>query len=270
MRALQARLNQRRPQASLKVDGIFGPATRRAVVAFQQFNWLAHDGIVGPVTITVLNRAPRDKGIRHRVRLIPQPNPFTCWSAATAMLTDQPIGTIRNKLANELPHHYSSFEESIEADRERNVVHEIPKGTPKWGSLLTPTYGSSEEYKEQRARDIERVFGLKCIRKRGYYEPFDFCRLIAKGPVMIEMANMRDRYIEDGKWSGHACILAGARFGADPSCATFLLYDPEPVNKGLIVAVDYNNWHDICHRLTKIKGRTIAPHRTVRVWQRQR
>lgn len=40
-----------------KVDGLFGPATRHAVIAFQKVNGLARDGIVGPRTRAAL-RAP--------------------------------------------------------------------------------------------------------------------------------------------------------------------------------------------------------------------
>lgn len=43
VRYLQARLG-------ILVDGIFGPATRRAVIAFQKSRLLAADGIVGPRT----------------------------------------------------------------------------------------------------------------------------------------------------------------------------------------------------------------------------
>jgi len=34
----------------LRVDGIFGPLTRNAVVDYQVWNWLQVDGIVGPQT----------------------------------------------------------------------------------------------------------------------------------------------------------------------------------------------------------------------------
>jgi Putative peptidoglycan binding domain len=41
-------------QANLPVDGIFGPSTRAAVIAFQQRNGLPGDGVVGPQTKAVL------------------------------------------------------------------------------------------------------------------------------------------------------------------------------------------------------------------------
>lgn len=45
------------------VDGIFGPSTHHAVVAFQKVNGLARDGIVGPRTWAALDRpvVPRPK-----------------------------------------------------------------------------------------------------------------------------------------------------------------------------------------------------------------
>ncbi|HUO71107.1 MAG TPA: peptidoglycan-binding protein [Solirubrobacteraceae bacterium] len=45
---------RRAPGPSLTVDGIFGPATKTAVVEFQQANGLAADGVVGPATWAAL------------------------------------------------------------------------------------------------------------------------------------------------------------------------------------------------------------------------
>lgn len=49
VRALQAQLNKKR-RLSLAVDGIFGPATRSAVLSFQRHAGIAADGVVGPTT----------------------------------------------------------------------------------------------------------------------------------------------------------------------------------------------------------------------------
>jgi peptidoglycan hydrolase-like protein with peptidoglycan-binding domain len=53
--ALQSRLNDAGADPSLAPDGQFGPATRAAVVAFQQAHGLVPDGIVGPKTSEVLS-----------------------------------------------------------------------------------------------------------------------------------------------------------------------------------------------------------------------
>jgi peptidoglycan hydrolase-like protein with peptidoglycan-binding domain len=47
---LQQKLNQAGATPTLAVDGIFGPLTRTAVVAFQRAQGLEPDGIVGPLT----------------------------------------------------------------------------------------------------------------------------------------------------------------------------------------------------------------------------
>lgn len=47
---LQEKLNNYGTTPPLVVDGIFGPLTRAAVIAFQQDNGLAADGVVGPLT----------------------------------------------------------------------------------------------------------------------------------------------------------------------------------------------------------------------------
>ena len=51
VRAVQCALNVGRSAATdLGLDGVFGPATRSAVVEFQDINGLAPDGVVGPRT----------------------------------------------------------------------------------------------------------------------------------------------------------------------------------------------------------------------------
>jgi len=83
---LQQLLNAKlRPGPNLKADGTFGPITKVAVERFQVLNWLSTDGIVGPCVWGALEG--RDEYvILHRVTLVPQWTPATCWSAALSML----------------------------------------------------------------------------------------------------------------------------------------------------------------------------------------
>jgi lipoprotein-anchoring transpeptidase ErfK/SrfK len=62
---LQARLTELRYDVGA-VDGVFGPQTRNAVVAFQKVNGLARDGIVGPQTRSALAKpvAPTVRRVR--------------------------------------------------------------------------------------------------------------------------------------------------------------------------------------------------------------
>jgi peptidoglycan hydrolase-like protein with peptidoglycan-binding domain len=62
VRELQLKLNSAGANPPLKVDGIFGPLTRAAVIAFQEAHDLTTDGIVGPITWAALNQ------VRQRLR----------------------------------------------------------------------------------------------------------------------------------------------------------------------------------------------------------
>jgi peptidoglycan hydrolase-like protein with peptidoglycan-binding domain len=55
VRTLQVLLNQQH-NARLRVDGVFGPRTRRAVISYQRAHGLEPDGIVGPNTWRALGR----------------------------------------------------------------------------------------------------------------------------------------------------------------------------------------------------------------------
>ena len=52
---LQIVLNIALAPNSLKVDGDFGPETKQAVIAFQKYNDLYEDGIVGPDTWRIID-----------------------------------------------------------------------------------------------------------------------------------------------------------------------------------------------------------------------
>lgn len=65
VRALQTALTAR--GHALAVDGAFGPATERAVRAFQQRNGLAVDGIAGPATLAALGGTRTGDGLLGRL-----------------------------------------------------------------------------------------------------------------------------------------------------------------------------------------------------------
>ncbi len=64
VRALQQELN-RQVGVGLVDDGVFGPATERAVKAFQHRRGLTPDGLVGPATRGALKAAPRQPAPGH-------------------------------------------------------------------------------------------------------------------------------------------------------------------------------------------------------------
>jgi hypothetical protein len=83
VKLLQRLLNKKGARPALTEDGLFGPRTRAAVVAFQQRERLVPDGVVGPRTWRQLGLAT---DITHPVRLFAQPTNMTCWSAAATMI----------------------------------------------------------------------------------------------------------------------------------------------------------------------------------------
>ena len=83
VKLLQSFLNKKGASPPLTEDGSFGPKTNNAVLAFQQKNHLAPDGMVGRATWSKLGLM---HDITHAVRLFPQPTNMTCWSAAATMI----------------------------------------------------------------------------------------------------------------------------------------------------------------------------------------
>ena len=83
VKLLQRLLNKKGARPALTEDGVFGPLTRAAVVAFQRQERLVPDGVAGPQTWKRLGLAT---DITHAVRLFAQPTNMTCWSAAATMI----------------------------------------------------------------------------------------------------------------------------------------------------------------------------------------
>lgn len=92
----------------IPISGYFGDETEKAVKAFQQRNDLAHDGLVGPVTFSVLAEG------NYRFQL---PNPklirqesYTCWAAALESALQTNWGIVRQRLTvADMLAKYSSF-----------------------------------------------------------------------------------------------------------------------------------------------------------------
>lgn len=82
---LQRELNRQLfPRPGLSEDGIFGPLTKSAVVAFQRQAGLTSDGILGPMTRAALGMPAPSHDFTHRIRL----------HFRSLTLTDVPFNTI--------------------------------------------------------------------------------------------------------------------------------------------------------------------------------
>lgn len=68
VRSLQAFLNSRAPGTNLLVDGIFGYATRQALIAFQSRQGLVPDGVYGPKTDAEVQRLAAGGSTKIKVR----------------------------------------------------------------------------------------------------------------------------------------------------------------------------------------------------------
>lgn len=214
VRTLQERLNARvHPSPGLTVDGIFGPKTRAAVVAFQGQNWLDPDGIVGPITHAALDAPARDHNvILHPVRLVPQITNTTCWAAATAMMIGSTVMAVRSRTPADMI-------------------------APNGGLL---NHSDTSQYVAEGKR-YGRIHGLSCNAPMSY--PASSLReMLRRGPLMFDMLWNAQTYLAGAGSPGHMVVIAGIRTGQQVNDATLLVFDPWPPHLGRVSTVDYTTW----------------------------
>jgi len=203
---LQRMLNQRlAPPPNLKVDGIFGPNTRRGVLAFQKAHWLVEDGEAGPCTWAAL-RGSESYAILHRVVLVPQQDPSACWLAATSML-----------LRTSIPR--SSVPSTLLASD---------------GGLLN----DSELQQPVHTRAYAAHFGLQMHAPQSW-SAVGLANVLRRGPVATHILWNVSGYLNGVGSSGHFAVIAGIRGDGTPIGTTLRIYDPWPPNVGQVKSFGY-------------------------------
>lgn len=202
-RLLNLRLN---PSPNLKVDGIFGQNTRRAVLQFQNAQWLVEDGLVGPCTWAALRQTEKYT-ILHPVMLIPQQDRSACWLASTSMLLRQCIP--RSSVPPSL----------LAAD----------------GGLLN----DSEINEPVHTQAYARHFSLKMYYPQSW-TALALANILLAGPVATHILWNVTNYLRGAGSSGHFAVIAGIRGDGTAKGTTLRIYDPLPVLRGRIRSFNYH------------------------------
>lgn len=205
VRELQQLLNRElRPSLGLNVDGVFGPRTRSAVLAYQRDRWLVADGVVGPCTWAALRRTEAYCHL-HPITLVPQWTNTTCWSAATAML----LG------------------------RQACMSSGPATATPEAG-----LFNDSELQEPVNMRRFARFHGLTMLPPQSWTAS-GLARLLEHRPIMINTLWEVDAYGRGEGSSGHMRVIAGIRGEGTAEGTTIRIYDPWPPHVGRIFSQIY-------------------------------
>jgi len=196
-----------------KINDIFDFDTENEVISFQESKGIEPTGIVDPITYRALidGRAPlliRDYS--DSIVLVPQEDEYTCWVAATSMMTS--------------------------AKRD-DIISHSPKEI-RWATngLHLETREGGPDYAEKYARIH------KLILHTWEWSVSYLCTAIAKGPLLFmnSYEGLEDAIDEEGKKYQidyhHAIVISGVISDNEPSgFGTFLqIHDPCPIGKGSI------------------------------------
>ena len=207
---LQSLLNgQLVPSPRLRVDGIFGPRTRAAVVAFQRANWLITDGVVGICTFNALRGEEEFVVLRRPAKLVPQPDETTCWAASTAMLTNLSVPEV--------------------VTRAKAAGVDVTNGLPNDSN--TKSFTNTQLF--------ANTFGLTMLYPQSWIPSALATMLRAHGPLMMDTLWSASDYVAGAGSSGHMRVIAGMRGDSTGEAATTLLYDPWSPGIGKIESVLY-------------------------------
>lgn len=227
---VQIQLNRRlTPCPNLVTDGIFGPLTRAAVIAFQRQARLSADGIVGPMTHAALAQGVTLTFHNHAMTLIPQPTQTTCWAASTAMMTRSNVMAVRAKTPASMIASDGGLLNSSESDQ----------------AVVTGTaYGN--------------IHGLRCHAPMSWTVSGLMNRMRGS-PLMFDMLWEAGSYVQGLGSPGHMVVTCAAVTdgNADGKGTALRILDPWPPNVGKDSWVQFAKWME------------EVPTRTYRVFERK-
>jgi hypothetical protein len=226
---LQLRLNLKAsPSPNLQVDGMFGPRTQAAVIAFQRQARLAPDGVVGPLTQGALAQGLSLTVANHAITHIAQPTPTTCWAASTAMMTRSSVAAVRAKTPADMIASDGGLLNSSESDQ----------------AVVTGTrYG--------------KVHGLRCHAPMSWSVQA-LVAALQRSPLMFDMLWKAGEYAQGSGSPGHMVVVSAVVSDGNPAGngTHLLVLDPWPPNVGKLSWVEYRRWMN------------EVPTRTYRVFER--
>ena len=202
------------PGNDLVVDGIFGPRTQQAVIAFQGKNHLRTDGVVGPGTQAALAKVARLTSVVHPLQQLAQPTETTCWATSTAMMIGSTVAAVRARTPPDMVDPNGGLRNSSESDQ---------------GIVSGKRYGA--------------LFNLRC------YAPMSWTvgallGCLRRGPIMFDMLWNATEYAKGHGSPGHMIVAVGYITDDKPdgSGTHLLIHDPYPPLVGKKYWVEFSDW----------------------------
>lgn len=202
------------PGEDLVVDGIFGPRTQQAVIAFQRKSHLRTDGVVGPDTQAALAKVAKLTSVVHPLQQLAQPTQTTCWATSTAMMIGSNVAAVRARTTPDMVADDGGLRNSSESDQ---------------GIVSGMRYGA--------------LFNLRCYAPMSWTVRALLDRL-RRGPLMFDMLWNAMEYAQGHASPGHMIVVVGYITDDKPdgSGTYLLIHDPWPPLVGKKYWVEFSDW----------------------------